>query len=39
MRNKLAAIIGFLGFVAIALFHPRELRTEIHGPELDAAGK
>ena len=39
MRNKLAAILGFLGLVAIALFHPRATRAELHGPELDAAGK
>lgn len=39
MFRLLTAILALLGLVAIALCHPRDTRAELHGPELDAAGK
>ena len=36
---KLIVIVAVLGLLAIAIFHSRELTRELHGKELDAAGK
>jgi hypothetical protein len=36
---KLAVVLAVLGLLFIAVFHARELTAELHGPELDAAGK
>ena len=36
---KLAVIVAVLGLLFIAVFHARQLTAELHGPELDAAGK
>lgn len=36
---RLAVIAVFIALVAAAAFKAREVTREIHGPELDAAGK